>query len=146
MILDKNHSPSFTRDLFVGSQDISKQIATQLGVSFEKANELKLNPGERRNEILKACEPSIQSLVAEIQLSLEYFKTEKNSLVSELFLVGGGSLLQGIEESFEKSLNIPVKVWNPLAGIKLGALVSRSDIQNHSSQLGVAIGLALTKV
>jgi len=146
MILDKNHTPSFTRDLFVGSQEMTKQVASKLGITSEAANELKLNPGDKIAEVLQACEPSVQSLVAEIRLSLDYFKTEKNAAVTELFLVGGGSLLKGIDAAFEKSLNIPVKVWDPLANVALTSSVDASAIRTHSSQLGVAIGLALTKI
>jgi type IV pilus assembly protein PilM len=146
MVLDQNNSPSFTRDIFFGSQDMTKQIANTLGITIEEANKLKMAPGERINEVLQACESSIDNLTGEIHLSLDYFATEKNSHVAELFLVGGGSLFKGIEELFEKSLNIPVKVWNPLADLKLSPHVEASNIHAYSSQLGVAIGLALTKV
>jgi type IV pilus assembly protein PilM len=146
MILDQNNSPSFTRDIFFGSYDMTKQIANTLGITTEEANQLKRNPGDKLNEVTQACESSIENLIGEIHLSLDYFMTEKNSHVSELFLVGGGALFKGIEQSFEKNLNIPVKVWNPLAGLRLGPQVASSDINAYASQLSVAIGLALTKV
>ncbi len=145
MIL-KDHSPCFTRDIFIGSQDMSKQIANILGVDLAKAEEIKRTPGEMLNEIIQACEAPIDNLIGEVQLSLDYFMTEKNVPVTELFLVGGGSLLKGIEGTFEKSLNIPVKIWNPLVGLRLGAQAASSDIYSFSSQLGVAIGLALTQI
>ncbi len=142
----KDHAPCFTRDIFIGSQDMSKQITNILGVDLAKAEEIKRAPGERLNEIIQACEAPIDHLIAEVQLSLDYFMTEKNVPVAELFLVGGGSLLKGIEGVFEKNLNIPVKIWNPLVGLRLGGQVASSDIHSFSSQLGVAIGLALTQV
>ena len=146
MILDKNNSPCFTRDIFVGSQDISKQIAQALGVSLPEAEKLKKEPGDKTNEVMQASQATLNNLIGETQLSLDYFKTEKNATVTELFLVGGGSLFKGIEEIFEKSLHIPVKVWNPLANLRLGSTVVVADINKYSSQLGVAIGLALTKI
>ncbi|MBI3601709.1 MAG: type IV pilus assembly protein PilM [Candidatus Omnitrophica bacterium] len=145
MIL-KDHSPCFTRDIFIGSQEMSKQIANILGVDLAKAEEIKRAPAEMFNEVIQACEAPLDNLIGEIHLSLDYFMTEKNVQVAELFLVGGGSLLKGIEGVFEKSLNIPVKIWNPLAGLRLGAEMASSDIHLFSSQLGVAIGLALTQV
>jgi type IV pilus assembly protein PilM len=146
MILDKNNSPSFTRDIFIGSNDMTSQIANTLGITIAQANDLKREPGEKFNEIVKACESSLDNLTGEIHLSLDYFMTERNASITELFLVGGGSLFKGIEGIFEKGLNIPVKIWDPLADLRLGAAVSASDIKTYSSQLGVAIGLALTKV
>ena len=59
-------------------------------------------------------------------------------------MLGGGSLLKGIEGTFEKSLGVPVKTWDPLAGMRLGPSVASSDIHLSSSQLGVAIGLGLS--
>lgn len=146
MILDKSNSPSFTRDIFFGSHDLTKQIANTLGVTVEQANELKRNPGDKLAEVTQACETTLDNLISEIHLSLDYFMTEKNSHVNELFLVGGGSLFKGMEETFAKTLNITVKVWNPLDGLSLSSQVSANDINAYASQLGVAIGLALTKV
>lgn len=146
MILDKNYSPCFTRDIFVGSFDMSKQISNSLGVDLVKANQLKKEPGDQLSAILRACEDPIDNLTGEINLSFDYFMTERNTHVTELFLVGGGSLFKGIEGIFEKNLNIPVKVWNPLSGGHLGSQVDALEINKYSSQLGVAIGLALTKV
>ncbi len=146
MILDKGHFPSFTRDIFIGSQELSKEIANILGVDMAKAEELKRSPADQYEEVMQACEVPIGKLIGELQLSFDYFSTEKNIPVVELFLVGGGALLKGIEGAFEKSLNIPVKIWNPLAGLHLGSEAASSDIHLCSSQLGVAIGLALTKV
>ena len=146
MILDKNHSPRFTRDIFIGSQDISNQISNILGVNLAKAEELKRSPGDKLNEIVQASEASVENLIGEIHLSFDYFITEKNLPVDDLFLVGGGALFKGIEKTFEKSLNMPVKIWNPLTDLRLAPEVASSDINSFSSQLGVAIGLALTKV
>ncbi len=146
MILDQNNSPCFTRDIFVGSHDMSKQIANNLGVDITKADELKRNSGEREVEVIKACEDAIENLTGEVHLSFDYFMTEKNIKVSDLFLLGGGSLFKGLEGALGRSLNIPVKIWNPLTGLKLDPQVKSSEINAFSSQLGVAIGLALTKV
>ena len=61
----------------------------------------------------------INNLITEIRLSMDYFMTEKNIQVDELFLGGGGSLLKGIEGVFEKNLGLPVKIWNPLVNVRL---------------------------
>jgi len=146
MILGKNHSPRFTRDIFIGSQDITKQISKSLGIDVIQAEQLKCSPGERLNEITQACEALIDNLTGETHLSFDYFMTEKNLPVGDLFLVGGGASFKGIQEAFEKKLNMPVKIWNPLTGLHLGPQVVAEEINPFSTQLGVAIGLALTKI
>ncbi len=146
LLILEDRSPRFTRDIFIGSQEMTKQIANTLGIDPSKAEELKRSPGERLNEIVNACDAPVSNLVAEIRLSLDYFITEKNIQVDEFFLVGGGSLLKGIQAIFEKNLGMPVKIWDPLTGARLSPSVSSSGIQAFSSQLGVAIGLGLSKV
>ncbi len=146
LIILKDLSPRFTRDIFVGSHELTKQISNVLGVDFAQAEILKTAPGDKHDQIISACETPINNLITEIRLSLDYFMTEKNIQVDELFLVGGGSLLKGIEASFEKNLGMPVKIWDPLNGIRLSEQVAAGDIKNYSSQLGVAIGLGLVNV
>ncbi len=145
MIL-KDRCPSFTRDIFVGSNDMTKQIANALGIDQSQAESLKCAPGDQMNKIIEACEAPLNQLIGEVRLSLDYFVTEKNVQVDELFLVGGGSLLKGIEVNFEKHLGVAVKIWNPLAGVRLSPEVANSDVHLYSSQLGVALGLGLMSV
>ena len=146
LLIIKDRIPRFTRDIFVGSNEMTKQIANTLGIDVAQAEQLKSSPGNRGNEVMDACDAAVGNLVSEIRLSLDYFMTEKNIQVDEFFLLGGGALFKGIEGVFEKNLGIPVKKWDPLTDVRLSAPVSSSDIRRFSSQLGVAVGLALTKV
>jgi type IV pilus assembly protein PilM len=146
LLILKDRSPRFTRDIFIGSAEMTKQIANILGVDPNQAEALKCVPGERLNEVIDACDAAVSNLVSEIRLSMDYFMTEKNMQIDEFFLTGGGALLKGIETVFEKNLGMPVKNWDPLNGLKLSPEVAKTDIKAYSSQLGVAIGLALTKI
>ena len=143
LMIFKDNSPRFTRDIFVGSQELTKQISNALGIDQIQAESLKRFPGDKLSQVIEACDTSINNLIAEIRLSIDYFMTEKNIQVDELFLFGGGSLLKGVEGAFEKSLGVPVKIWNPLTNVRLTSHVASTDIQDHSSQLGVALGLGL---
>ena len=146
LLIIKDQVPRFTRDIFVGSREMTQQIANILGVDNAQAEELKRDPGARTAEMSEACSASVNHLVSEIRLSLDYFMTEKNIQIDEFFLLGGGSLLKGIEAVFENNLGISVKTWDPLAGLRLSPALASSDIRTYSSQLGVAVGLGLTSV
>ncbi|MBI4309969.1 MAG: type IV pilus assembly protein PilM, partial [Candidatus Omnitrophica bacterium] len=146
ILVIKDLSPCFTRDIFIGSQEITKQIANILGVDAAQADGLKCGPGERSAEVMSSCETALSQLVSEIRLSLDYFMTEKNIQVDEFFLLGGGSLLKGIEAVFEKNLGMPVRAWDPLSGLRLGPSIAASGVQAFSAQLGVAAGLGLAKI
>lgn len=142
----KDGSPCFTRDIFIGSQEMTKQIGNILGVSPSEAEKLKQNPGAREAEVKEACEASVSHLVSEIRLSLDYFITEKNIQIDEFYLLGGGALLKGIEGVFEKNLGIPVKQWDIVSGIKINSTQSQAEFCSCSAQLVIAIGLGLTQV
>ena len=143
LMIIQNRSPRFTRDIYIGANDLTRQIANVLGVDAASAEALKIS-GERGEEVLNACEDTIANLVGEVRLSLDYFITERNINVDELFVVGGGAKMNGLTAVLEKHLGIPVKVWQPLAGLKLSTTVAQTDIFNHAPQLGVALGLALS--
>ncbi len=143
LMIFKNSSPRFTRDIFIGSQELTKKIANALGVDEAQAEAIKHQPGEKLAQVIEACEMPINNLITEVRLSMDYYMTEKNIQVDELFLGGGGSLFKGIEGVFEKSLGLPVKIWNPLGSVRLNAPEASGDIQTYAAQFGVALGLGL---
>lgn len=144
MIL-KDAVPRFTRDIFIGSQEITKRISNALGTSLEDAEKLKREPGDQLENIYNICESTISNWVSEIRLSLDYFITEKNIQVDELLLTGGGSMLSGIETMFEKNLDLKVHKWDLLAGVNFAPNVDRAAMVKQAPRLGVAIGLALSQ-
>jgi len=146
LLVVKDLSARFTRDIFIGSHEITQQIANILGVDAQKAENLKHDPAAlQKPEVQEACEAAVSNLVAEIRLSLDYFMTERNILIDELYLFGGGSLIAGIETIIAKQIGITVKRWDPLTDLKLSPAVAATDVKNYSTQLGAAIGLGLVK-
>jgi len=143
IMIFKDATPRFARDIFVGSQELTKKIANALGVDAAQAEVIKRQPGDKLAQVIEACEMPINNLITEIRLSMDYFMTEKNIQVDELFLSGGGSLLKGVEDVFGKNLGVPVKIWNPLVKARLNAPNVSEDIQTYAAQLGVALGLGL---
>ncbi len=142
LMIYKDATLRFVRDIFVGSQELTRKISNAMGTDLQQAEALKREPGEKLAQIMEACDMPVNNLVSEIRLSVDYFMTEKNTQVDELFLAGGGSLLKGVEGVFEKNLGLPVKVWNPLTGVNLKSDAGK-DIQTYAAQFGVALGLGL---
>ena len=143
LMIFKDSSPRFARDIFVGSQEWTKEIANALGVDETHAEAIKRQPGEKSAQVIEACDMLINHLITEIRLSMDYYMTEKNIQVDELFLGGGGSLLKGIADVFGKNLGLPVKIWNPLVSVRLNTPAVSEDIQTYAAQFGVALGLGL---
>ena len=138
-----NKVPRFTRDIFVGGRDLTKRISNALAISFEQAEALKNNPGERLEEIIKVTELAVVNIVKELRLSFDYFVTEKNCPIQKLLLTGGGALLEGLPAAFEKNLEISVSLWDPLASLVATTAKGGDNVQKKSLRMGVALGLAL---
>ena len=135
--------PRFTRDIFVGGRDLTKRISNALGVEFKEAERLKREPGQKREEILRAYEMALMNIIQEIKLSFDYFTTERNREISKFLLTGGASMLDGISELFQKNLEVNVGTWDPLDRLKLDPNIKQAEVKKVSMKLGVAIGLAL---
>jgi type IV pilus assembly protein PilM len=144
MIL-KDGVPRFTRDIFIGSQEITKRIMNALGLSAEDAEKLKRNPGDQAEVLFSTCESTIMNWISEIRLSLDYFITEKNIQVDGLYLTGGGSMMQNLEALFEKNLDLTVRKWDILENVECAPNLNKEEIAKHAPRLSVAIGLALSQ-
>ncbi|MBN1869967.1 MAG: type IV pilus assembly protein PilM [Candidatus Omnitrophica bacterium] len=138
-----NKLPRFTRDIFVGGQDFTKSISNGLGISFQDAEKLKCDPQNQLEKVISACDTAIMNMTQELRLSMDYFATEKNHEIDLLLLTGGASMLQGIAEGFEKTLEVKVKKWDPVGALKVAPEASPEEMGNKSLKLGVALGLAL---
>ena len=138
-----DHLPWFTRDIFIGGRDFTKSISNALGISFQEAEKLKRNPEGKQQEVALACDTVIMNMVQELRLSIDYFATEKNREIDKLLITGGASMLEGITETFEKSLEIAVKTWNPVKLLRKAPGLAEEGLDRNSFKLGVALGLAL---
>ncbi len=135
--------PRFTRDVFIGGQDLTKRISYALGMNILEAQKLKCQPNNRIQEILNVCDSVLLNLISEVKLSFDYFATERNVHVAKLFLTGGSCLLEGMVDFFAKNLEVSVERWNPFACVKLADNISADEINRNASLLTVALGLSL---
>lgn len=135
--------PRFNRDIFIGGRDFTRSLAHNLQVSTADAEALKLDPGDRREDLVQACESTVMDLVSELRLSFDYFVTDKNIPLTQVLLTGGSLAMGGFADVLAKHLEIPVKPWNPTTCLTLGPQVAVEELHRNADQLAVAIGLAL---
>lgn len=141
-IMDKG-LPLFTRDIFIGGEDITKRMVNQFGIDADAAEKMKNSPEADGKKILEACETILTNLATEIRFSFDYFETENNLPISLLYITGGGSYLKGIDNFLQQGLGIKVEYWDPVAGLQVGPEVSRELLKKEANRIGVALGLAL---
>ncbi len=143
LMIMMNQLPRFDRDIFIGGRDFTRSISNTLGVSIQVAEGLKINPADKKEEVMNACESVILNLIQELKLSLDYFTTENNREIKQVLLTGGGSLLNGISDLFNKNLEIKVSQWDPFQGIKISSNLKTGESKNNFSKFTVALGLSL---
>ncbi len=141
----------FSRDLAWGGYNVTKDIMKKKDMSFEDAEEYKLEQGitsiagERKKDSgLSTLEitdkPTEEQIALEVKRSLRYYVKEAgNSDFRKVFLVGGSSKLKGLPEYLSEQLNIPTEIFNPFINLEMPEKLR----DKKDPQLALAIGLAM---
>ena len=97
-----------------------------------------LGPEERT-----AVEEILDRLFQEIKTSVQYHYNQKENQapLETIFISGGFSKFKILPKLFEDRIQIPVKFWDPTAGIEKGAALANQNLDEHL--LAVSIGLAI---
>ena len=143
----------FTRDISMGGSLLTEEIQRGLGVSYEEAEHYKTGGGETISssaifrEVQRLSERVANTLVTEIQRSIEFFKATSISVdISRVYLSGGSCQMQALIQAMEQRLEVSVELVNPFKNIVIDT--RRFDIgllQKMAPAAGVAVGLALRR-
>ncbi|MEY2641063.1 MAG: hypothetical protein RL150_456 [Candidatus Parcubacteria bacterium] len=132
-----------------GSQDITLNIAQSLNVSVEFAEKLKRNYGrntrEQDEQIKEIIDLVLLPVLSEINTVLLNFQKRYSKNVSKVFLVGGGSLLYGIDRRAQERLALPVLFGNPFGKVETPAFLE-GVLKQAGLGFAAAIGLALRRL
>jgi len=132
----------FSRELYVAGSDISESIARRLSVDPYEVDALKADPGARRDELLDAIAPTLDALANEVSLSFDFFETEYDRPVTQIYLSGGSSLLDGICGVLSSLFGKPVENWDPLRKVKVNAVGTAGELlRRNAAKFAVAVGL-----
>ncbi len=110
---DKN-GPLFSREIALGLDKITEDIAQELDVSLEEAEKLKFHiPEDEKGYTVKEIYTEfLRSLREELENSLNIFKGKYYTQPDEVFMVGGGAFIPGITEFLEEKMRLPFKELN----------------------------------
>lgn len=143
---------AFTRDIANGGNYITEQIQRQLGVTFEQAEDFKVQSayaaaGGVPPQVNQVIEAVCDSIAGEIQRSLDFFlATSGEPEMHRIYLTGGSSNLAALHHAVGKRSRVPVEVLQPMERINVEAKeVNPQLLQTRVSQFSVALGLAMRK-
>ncbi|MFC1674363.1 type IV pilus assembly protein PilM [Candidatus Omnitrophota bacterium] len=144
-ILEDN-TPRLSRDICIAGAHFTQKIVDSLVVDLKAAEGLKLNPGkDKLDRINLSVKGVLSSLAGEIRTSFDYYESRSGAAVEKIFLSGGGSLFGGLKDMLAELLGVGVEYWDPLSKITVAGSFDPDKIKAQSSQLAVAVGLALRR-
>lgn len=132
-----------------GSQDITLALSKSMGISAEKAEELKRtigvapdggDPGVR--EIISLV---LDSLFSEIHRVILGYEKRRGQSIGEIILSGGGAGLKGLTEAATRSLEAAVVIADPFAKVLTPAFLE-DVLRGAGPDFALAVGVALRKL
>ncbi len=151
LVIVKESIPVISRSLEVCSRTITNILAKNMGTSFAKAEQFKLDLSLTLSGTGKTVElpPVIVAAVTpisnEIEYMLDFFDVNYKSKVDKIILSGGGAMMFGLSDYLSKKLNLPVFAGDPWARVDYPAEL-KGIISEVGPRLAVAVGLAMREI
>lgn len=137
VVMVKAGYPYYLRDIPIGGKDMTEAISLRRKISFDKAEEIKIDLP--LSKLMTSLRGVLSELSREISRTLKYFqRTFHRDRVPQIYLSGGGGLIKNCPAWLEEELGVPVVIegWE---GLK------PQEISKTAALNKVALGLALGK-
>jgi len=142
-IMDSGY-PALSRDINIGGNNFTQKISDTFSVDFKAAEGIKTGQDKLQAEkAAKAIEPILAKLAQEVRTSFDYYESRSVTSVEKIFLSGGASLFPGVKDMLSALIGLEVATWDPFKKITLAESIDSAKLKALSSQLAVAVGLAL---
>ena len=148
IVIHSDGVPRIVRTVPRGGAEITKLMASRLGMSIPEAESLKCRVGLTTSEGRESAQvvtEAVRPLINEIRGSFNYFSSSHpEQQVTRLALVGGAALLPGLAEQLSDSLRVPTYLSDPLQRVHDSRSGGRHDVLSRfRSSAAVSIGLTL---
>jgi type IV pilus assembly protein PilM len=144
----KNQIPYFTSSIPLSGRTFTDALQKGLGVSWEKAEELKAKYGlgkmKKDDMLYNILNPLVENLTMEIERSMSFYSESISSeeKVEQIILSGGGALLRELADYLTERLKMNVALGNPVINFGLKSDLPEK-IQRDLAPYATAVGLAL---
>jgi type IV pilus assembly protein PilM len=146
--------PTFTRDITSGGSQYTEEVQKTLNISFEEAERIKVGgrPGETTKDVVpqeveEAMREVSETLLGEIQRSLDFYRaTTSSSAIQKVLLCGGSARVPGLDRLFQERVEIPVEIVDPFQRVEVSSGAGEEErIRELAPALSVAVGLAMRR-
>lgn len=133
----------------LGSQDITLALSRGMGVSMEKAEEIKqgvgLNQKIAGQNISDLIPTNLEYVFSEANRVLLQYQKKHNKIVSRVVLTGGGVLLAGLLDIARAKFETDVVLADPFAKLETPAFLEEM-LRQAGPSFAVAVGVALRRL
>jgi len=136
------------RDVVVGSDQLTEQLANALDVDFDEAEKIKLGllaVEDRQQEVEEIFNQTCTQWVLEMKKAIDlYMANHPDKPLSRLVLSGGGSKVNGLLSFIEQETGIDVVAFNPFQHMNFNKKKIDPDyIEAIAPEMAIAAGLAI---
>jgi type IV pilus assembly protein PilM len=147
----KGYMSAFTRDVNIGGEQITREIATRFDTAFEDAEAIKLGRDKEKvpeEDVREVVYSTISSWGAEIRRAIDfYYSTGSDEDIGRIMLSGGASQTEGFSELLSAETSIDVQVCNPFMSVKINEKQIEADyLEKIAPQGAICMGLASRRV
>lgn len=143
--------PILNRSIDIGGETITKTLENTLSIDPVRAEQFKKDFGlslaerEGAEQIPKAIEFIVNSIVNEIRYVLNIYQNQKSKPIEKIILSGGSAFLLNLPDYLEKIFDIRVYIGDPWARV-IYPLELKPVITELGPRFGLAIGLAMREI
>jgi type IV pilus assembly protein PilM len=134
----------FARDITIGGNDFNQAISKALNIDIKSAEDIKLSPKERLQDIAAAAKGVTGNLLDETRLSLNYYENQSGKGVDEIYISGASAVIPSLEILFQEAFESKPVFWDPLSCLdKSRGGFDSALAEKMKGSFTVAVGLAL---
>ena len=136
------------RDIVVGSDQLTEQLANALEIEYQEAEKIKLGlipAEEQREKIEDIFTRTCTQWVLEIKKAIDlYLANNPDKPLVSLVLSGGGSKVSGLQKYIQRETNLPVIAFNPFQNMICDEKkFDREYLESIAPEMAIATGLAI---
>ena len=133
----------FAREVYVAGNEMISTLSKGLGVPPAEAEKVYCAPGDKLDQVVEILAPVLDDLGNEVRLSFDFYETQFEKPVEEVYLSGGASLLPNLEKFLERIFDVKTMRWDPTENISFGLDgVGAETLKQNGPRLAIAVGLA----
>ncbi len=140
----ENGKEIYSRDQLFGSEQYTKSIVSYYNMTFDTAEQAKVNDGLPPNYMFEVLAPFHTVLVQQIRRAIQMFLTSSGrEKIDYLVISGGTALVEGLEQLLSDELGINTIIANPFTNMIMDESIDQEMLAENAPQFMVATGLAL---